>query len=97
MREYSPWTDPDYQRAVEMYADGASYREISVEIGRPIGSIKAKIRMEHRHLVPVRIKLHAERRVRPCMCCKRDFVSEWRGNRLCGECKRGEMSGGIDL
>lgn len=34
-----------------------------------------------------------EQKVRPCMCCRRDFVSAWKGNRLCNRCHNKEDNG----
>jgi len=76
------WTDEDRATMIRMWSEGAPRKEIALALGRTVSAIQslgAKLGLTRMELV--------EGTLRPCMCCRKPFLSEGRWNRLCQPCK----------
>ena len=78
------WTDEDIAKVKELYEKGHDGAEIGRMLYRDGNAVRKAI---------TRIK-KAERE-RPCMCCKRPFISAGPMNRLCRSCKIGHQDAGV--
>lgn len=84
------WTDARRGELVAMWLAGRKAGEIadSMETSRE-AVLCAAVDIG----LPPRRQLGAmapEAGIRRCMCCRGEFFSQWKGNRLCVRCKGGE-------
>lgn len=86
------WADDRLALAVHLKRQGWAYDKIAEATGYDRSQVRNRLyRIERGDEVwyEQRKKPRARygRTTRSCLCCKRDFSSEWIGNRLCTDCK----------
>ena len=85
-----PWTREEDAELLRMKDAGESLAAISAALSRSPKSTFS--RWEHLRRMGERERAKP-RTKRPCLCCKKPFMSEGAHNRLCNECKNNEQFG----
>ena len=87
---YRAWSPEEETAALTMRAAGKTIAEIGEALDRSLTSVDSCLRrLEDRRSKPLKPKKDA---TRPCLCCKKPFVSEGPHHRLCGPCRKKETS-----
>ena len=86
------WADSEVHQLVDLWRHRVPFGRIAARIGRSRHSVVIKASRIGLTLRPYWHDEFAEKarrhgRVRPCLCCRRLFFSEGRGNRICTACK----------
>ena len=89
------WSDEEIHRLIDLWGKNLSNAQIGKMIGRRENAVA--IKASRLKLPPKALaKLHLETdrtsrrpgaKVRPCLCCQRQFYSEGAHNRICDICK----------
>lgn len=93
-RERTPWTPEQIARLREMRERGLPLRVIAPEVQHALHACGAKalaLGIRPRNTTPTgRLSLatRAKSATRPCLCCRKPFLSEGHHNRLCPACRR---------
>lgn len=90
-----PWTDAEINLLIELWPQNLSNLEISHRIGRRENAVAIKasrLKLPPKAIASVQFGVgkttrNPKARVRPCLCCQRQFFSEGSGNRICDTCK----------
>ena len=86
------WADSEVHQLVDLWKHRVPFGRIATRIGRSRRSVATKASRIGLTLRPYwhdEFAANARRhgRARPCLCCRRLFFSEGRGNRICTQCK----------
>lgn len=83
------WPASDDATAWRLYWAGSSYDDIAAELKRTRSQVYFRLRAMKRVGGPDRTATaqREARTRRKCLSCRREFASEWAGNRICSSCK----------
>lgn len=82
------WNDAELSELAVMLAKGMRHRVIAAHIGRTQDSVEYGARLLRRRGDRKPTPLVASRCQRPCLRCRRRFLSDGIHNRLCYECNK---------
>jgi len=90
-----PWTDAEINLLIELWPQNLSNLEIAGRIGRRENAVAIKasrLKLPPKAVASIafgvgKTSRNPKARVRPCLCCQRQFFSEGAGNRICDTCK----------
>lgn len=83
------WSDEDVNTLISMRDKGHSNAEIARRLGRQENAVAVKATRLHlpsRNFNPSEFT-NPNAKMRPCLCCSKQFFSEGHGNRICDPCK----------
>ena len=85
------WTPEEINLLIKLWGEGMSNPDIARRLGRYVGAISVKA-----NRIGLGRKKEDGGKVRNCMSCGKEFWSFGAGNRICDQCKSGDVwrSGG---
>ncbi|MCE6959654.1 GcrA family cell cycle regulator [Cereibacter sphaeroides] len=94
-RRSGQWSDEEIDQLIDLWGKNLSNFEIGERIGRRENAVAIKasrLKLPPKAVAQVQLALGRTSRrpgakVRPCLCCQRQFFSEGPGNRICDTCK----------
>lgn len=83
MADRTPWTDIEDGLLRTYIAEGVAPCAAARRLSRPESSVYRRIEA---------LSLKAQKKLRPCLCCRAEFLSDGPHNRLCGRCRTKEKT-----
>lgn len=94
VRKTGLWDDVEIQHLIQLWRKGRSNAQIASALGRNENAVAIKasrLNLPPKHHVSTKFSAENAKinnsRIRPCLCCARDFFSEGSGHRICDLCK----------
>ena len=84
------WPAEHDETAWRMYWNGRTYDEIAERLKRSHSAVYSRLRALKAMGGPGKAAQPSTAQRRACLCCRRTFVSTWKGNRVCAGCKTTE-------
>ena len=79
------WTTTDDDQLRALMASGVEVADIALRLGRTVSSVHTRWKRMSQARSP-RVPITDGAKTCNCMCCKTQFKSAWKGNRLCLPC-----------